>query len=56
MRELFAAINLLCGAGVFVFLLAYLLLAQPRRTSVAVALLLVSFLCALNALTVYFLI
>lgn len=53
-RELFVLINLTCAAGVFMLLLGYILLARPRRAVILLGLLLVSFLCMLNGLLVYF--
>lgn len=54
-KELFALINLACGAGIFLILAGYLFVARPRRSVVALALLLVSFLCAINSVVLYFL-
>ncbi len=53
-RELFALINLACAAGVFVLLIGYLFVARPRRAAISLGLLLISFLCVLNGLLVYF--
>jgi hypothetical protein len=54
-KELFALLNGLCGAVLVVVLLAYLALARPRRSAVALALLVMIVFCALNAIVVYFL-
>lgn len=54
-KELFALLNGLCSAVLVVVLLAYLALARPRRSAVALALLVMIVFCALNAIVVYFL-
>jgi hypothetical protein len=54
-KELFALLNLLCGGLLVVGLLVYLVRAQPRRTSVILLLLMLTFVCLLNAAIVYFL-
>jgi hypothetical protein len=54
-KELFALLNGLCGAVLVVVLLAYLALAKPRRSAVALVLLVMIVFCALNAIVVYFL-
>ncbi|MCS6842856.1 MAG: hypothetical protein NZ528_00805 [Caldilineales bacterium] len=55
-RELFALLNLLAGAGLFLILVAYVLFARPVRAAFALLLLLVVLLCAVNAAVVYFLV
>lgn len=55
-KELFAFLNAVCGGLVLLALLAYMVLAKPRRSAVVAALFLVVVLCALNAVVVYFLV
>ena len=47
--------NVLCGGLLFLALLAYLILAKPRRLAVALLLLMVMLFCVFNAVVVYFL-
>ena len=47
--------NILCGGLLFLALLAYLILAKPRRSAVALLLLMVMLFCVFNAVVVYFL-
>lgn len=54
-RELFALINLACGGGILLLLVAYVLLGRPRRAAIWLALLFVSLLCVLNSFLIYFL-
>jgi len=54
-KELFALLNGLCGGLLFVALLAYLVLARPRRSAVVLVLLVIAVVCTLNAVVVYFL-
>ena len=54
-KELFALLNVLCGGLLFLALLAYLILAKPRRSAIALLLLAVMLFCVFNAVVVYFL-
>lgn len=55
LRELFALINLACGAGILLLLLAYLVRARERRLATGILLLLAVFVCLLNSVAVYYL-
>lgn len=54
-KELFALFNVLGGMLLAVGLLIYLVRGRPRRGAVILLLLLLIFVCFLNAVTVYFL-
>ena len=54
-RELFALVNVMCGGGILLLLVGYLLFARPRRAAITLALLLICLLCVLNSFVIYFL-
>lgn len=52
-KELFTLLNALCGGLLLVGLAVYLLRARPRRASFILFLLLLTLVCALNAIIIY---
>ena len=54
-KELFALLNALCGGLLILGLLIYAARARPRRTSIIILFLLLTLVCLVNALIVYFL-
>jgi hypothetical protein len=53
LKELFTLINVCAGALLLLALAAYLVLAQERRRVVTLLLLAVTFICLINAVSLY---